>query len=187
MPRASNIKANVVKARPNSKQAKVDSKGNGKFITAYGKNIGMKNKPSPIDMSNKGNGGVRANSGRPKGKSNATHMNAMLVLREKIDKLGIQLKHEADPIIGLLMFFWDGNNPWIERREAAAMVLPHIYPKFGTVEGMPDLNISQQNNTQINLNDLALEDKRQLLMIGSKLNREKANVIEGEVIEEEKE
>ncbi len=153
-------------SKPNGK-AKVNGKSNGNGVA-------LKNKSS----SGKNQGGFRLNSGRPNGKSNATHLHAMITLREKIDKLGLQLGKEADPIIALVRFINDESKQFAERHAAASLVLPHIYPKFGTVEGMPDMNFNQQNNTQVNVDKLAIGDRRKLLEIGDKLNSESVIDIE---------
>lgn len=129
------------------------------------------------------NGGTQKGSnnggGTKKGFKHLATKENIAILREKIDKLGIRLGHEADPIIGLLEFFWDGTNPWNERREAVEMVLVRLYHKLGTVEGsLPDMNLLQQNQTNIDMSNLSLDEKRKLLSVANKAKSNGDDVID---------
>ena len=92
------------------------------------------------------------------------------ILKKKIDKLGIEMGHDADPMIMLIKFCWDESKEWNQRREAAETVIVRLYPKLGTIEGQPDTNIQQNNQTNIDMSNLSLEDKRRLLSMSNKMN-----------------
>ncbi len=153
---------------PGGKGISRPGRGGDTGVYARHKKLG---KPSGDGRANNGaKKGSDNGSGRPKGSSPIRSNEQFTILKEKIDKLGIEMGHDADPMMMLIKFCWDEGNEWNQRREAAETVIVRLYPKLGTIEGQPDTNLQQNNQTNIDMSGLSLEDKRKLLSMSNKVN-----------------